>query len=59
MANLRTKPTTLNEVDTLPSLRKLRNLFLKDNAIQLKLYWQDGYFLAREERGNMDSLDAL
>jgi hypothetical protein len=44
MANLRTKPTTSYEVDTLPSMRKLGNLFIEDNAIRLKLYWQGGYF---------------
>jgi hypothetical protein len=43
-ANLRTKPTTAYEADTLPPMRQLGNLFLEDNAVRLKLYWQDGYF---------------
>jgi hypothetical protein len=25
-------------------MRQLGNLFLEDNAVRLKLYWQDGYF---------------
>jgi hypothetical protein len=43
-ANLRTKPTTAYEADSLPPMRQLGNLFLEDNAVRLKLYWQDGYF---------------
>ena len=43
-ANLRTKPTTAYEADTLSPMRQLGNLFLEDNAIRLKLYWQNGYF---------------
>ncbi len=43
-ANLRTKPTPAYEADTLPPMRQLGNLFLEDNAVRLKLYWQDGYF---------------
>lgn len=38
------KPTTAYEADTLPPMRQLGNVFLEDNAVRLKLYWQDGYF---------------
>jgi hypothetical protein len=43
-ANLRTKPTTAYEADTLSPMRQLGNLFLEDNAVRLKLYWQKDYF---------------